>query len=116
MNIKEIQVRIRNKANITWIVDSKGQGDTLAEAIKNSKVRVPGEYYCPLCDAKLVTSLGNLLHPGDVKFGYMLFCPSRLCPAQEVSGHGGTVKEAFEIIQHKFKSNESTRSSKTSVP
>lgn len=58
---------------------------------------------CPVCEAELVSMAGNQLYPGDKNYGVTLWCPSGACPAQEVSGHGDTVKEAFEVITHRFK-------------
>ncbi len=63
-------------------------------------------YLCPVCQGVLVEQAGNELHPGDETFGMTLYCSSNKCPAQEVSGHGKNVKEAWETIQFKFVARE----------
>lgn len=60
-------------------------------------------YQCPICSGEMIEILGDKMHPGDGKFGVILECPSRACPAQEVAGHGDNVKQAWEIVQSKFK-------------
>jgi hypothetical protein len=43
--------------------------------------------------------------PEEKRDGYTVYCPNRQCPAQEISGHGSTVKEAEKIVsQRKLKS------------
>jgi hypothetical protein len=51
----------------------------------------------------LVSQIGNVIHPGDPKFGVGLHCPHVTCPAQEVQGHGDNEKHAFEIVTDRFK-------------
>jgi hypothetical protein len=63
-------------------------------------------YNCPVCQGVLVEGFGDQLNPGDPKHGVFLYCPSRQCPAQEVSGHGTNVKEAWGVIQAKFVTRE----------
>lgn len=58
---------------------------------------------CPVCNAEMSVMAGESLHPGDTKHGTTVYCPNRDCSAQEVSGHGDNVKEAFDVVQHKFK-------------
>jgi hypothetical protein len=61
------------------------------------------KFQCPLCNSELLETMGNAVHPNDPKFGVTLFCGSRECPAQDVMGHGDKVKDAFEVIQHRYK-------------
>lgn len=63
-------------------------------------------FSCPLCSAELVEQVGNVMHPGDAKYGVSLYCPSLTCPAQEVAGHGDNAKAAFEVVTDKFKDNK----------
>ena len=63
-------------------------------------------YQCPVCQGKLVEQSGNELHPGDDNYGITLYCSSKQCPAQEVSGHGKNLKDAWEVLQLKFVSRE----------
>lgn len=58
------------------------------------------EMNCPLCSAALVSVEGTSLNARD---GVTVYCPSKICPAQEVAGHGRNEKEAFEVIQEKCK-------------
>jgi len=60
-------------------------------------------FHCPLCQTQLVEQVGNVMHPGDPKYGINLHCPSLTCPAQEVAGHGDSVKAAFEVVKAKYK-------------
>jgi hypothetical protein len=60
-------------------------------------------FLCPLCQTELIAQVGNVIHPGDPKFGANLYCPARHCEAQEVMGHSKTHKEAYEIILSKYK-------------
>ena len=60
-------------------------------------------FSCPLCSTPLVEQVGNVMHPGDPRFGVGLHCPSLQCPAQEVAGHGSNAKAAFEVVKDKFK-------------
>jgi len=60
------------------------------------------KYYCPLCKSELVQMFGESVHPNDPKYGVTLYCPSWKCPAQEVSGHGSNVKDAWGVIEAKF--------------
>ncbi len=66
------------------------------------------KYNCPLCKTELTEALGNSIHPGDAKYGSILFCaaPVGVCPAQEVMGHGDTFKDAYNVIQAKFVTRE----------
>jgi hypothetical protein len=61
------------------------------------------KYPCPVCKGMLVAQIGNVIHPGDPKFGVGLHCPHVTCPAQEVQGHGDNEKHAFEIVTDRFK-------------
>ena len=60
-------------------------------------------FSCPLCSAELVEQVGNVMHPGNAKYGISLHCPSLQCPAQEVAGHGDNAKAAFEVVVAKYK-------------
>jgi hypothetical protein len=60
------------------------------------------KYICPVCESELSEFLGHQMHPGNPAYGVTLYCPSRTCPAQEVSGHGDNVKGAWSVIQQKF--------------
>lgn len=43
--------------------------------------------------------------PEEYRDGYTVYCPNRKCSAQEISGHGGSIKEAEKIVsQRKLKS------------
>ena len=68
------------------------------------------KYNCPLCKTELTEALGNSIHPGDPKYGSILFCPvaglETICPAQQVMGHGDTFKDAYGVIQAKFMARE----------
>jgi hypothetical protein len=57
---------------------------------------------CPCCGGELTEQSGDQIHCGDRSFGVTLFCRSRSCPAQEVSGHGNNAKDAYSVIQDKF--------------
>jgi hypothetical protein len=57
------------------------------------------EYNCPLCQTVLTPLQGDGINPVN---GWYLYCANKSCPAQEVSGHGKTVKDAFEVIGEKF--------------
>jgi hypothetical protein len=63
---------------------------------------------CPICQHPLASLRGSQLDqnkPEERRDGYTVYCPSRKCPAQEISGHGSTIKEAEKIVgQRKFKS------------
>ena len=61
------------------------------------------KFNCPICDAELKGSDGNQIHPGNDKYGVMLHCPNKGCTAEEVMGHGDNLKQAFEVIFHKYK-------------
>lgn len=71
-----------------------------------SKTITTMNFSCPLCSAELVEQVGNVMHPGDAKYGVSLHCPSLQCPAQEVAGHGDNAKAAFEVVTDKFKHNK----------
>ncbi len=62
-------------------------------------------FKCPLCQVGLVSQVGSVLYPGDIKYGVGLHCPNLECPAQEVAGHttGTKLREAYEVILDKFK-------------
>jgi hypothetical protein len=56
-------------------------------------------YNCPVCKAEMREFPGDAL---NVRNGLTVYCASHTCPAQEVSGHGRTAKEAYEIVEDKF--------------
>lgn len=61
---------------------------------------------CPVCQVPLSYCPGTQLDPKD---GVTAYCANRKCEAQEISGHGSTVKEAEKIIsQRKLKSENET--------
>lgn len=60
------------------------------------------KYECPLCKSELEGMAGEKQHPGDVKYGYSLYCVNVKCGAQEVMGHGDKEKDAYEVIRTKF--------------
>lgn len=60
------------------------------------------DFKCPICSGDMTVVPGDVMHPGDPKFGITVFCPVLTCPAQEVSGHGDNAKEAYEVVVHKF--------------
>jgi hypothetical protein len=60
-------------------------------------------YKCPVCKGNLSAFPGDYFHPGDSKFGVKLECTNRVCPAQEVMGHGTNEKNAYEVITDRFK-------------
>jgi hypothetical protein len=63
------------------------------------------EMNCPVCKKPLVTVRGGAIDPLD---GFTVYCATPhgkeigQCSAQEVSGHGRTAKDAFEVITDKF--------------
>jgi hypothetical protein len=59
-------------------------------------------FNCPLCDAELVGTDGEKMHPGNPAYGRTLECPNTKCMAQEVMGHGDNDKQAFEVIKQKY--------------
>lgn len=59
-------------------------------------------YQCPLCKSELGCMDGEKMHPNDRNYGVTLYCFNMGCPAQEVMGHGGKEKEAYEVIMAKF--------------
>jgi len=61
------------------------------------------KFNCPICNGELKESNGNQLHPGNDKYGVMLYCPDKDCTAEEVMGHGDNWKQAYDIIIHKYK-------------
>lgn len=63
-------------------------------------------YPCPLCQQELTELFGESVHPNDIAYGVTLTCKNIQCPAQEVSGHGKSAKEAFGIVQDKFMRRE----------
>jgi hypothetical protein len=63
-------------------------------------------FNCPVCQQELAEQVGQQTHPNDPNYGVTMYCPSRLCPAQEVSGHGDNSKAAWAVIQQKFLSRE----------
>jgi hypothetical protein len=60
------------------------------------------EYNCPVCKAPLYSAPDPLT--GIRSGGYTVWCgqPNEVCRAQDVSGHGKNVKEAYQIIKEKF--------------
>ena len=60
------------------------------------------KFECPICKGELMEQAGNQINPGDEKYGITVYCPHVTCPAKEVSGHGKTSVDAFNIIQEKF--------------
>jgi len=60
-------------------------------------------YNCPLCNAELKTSLGNVFHPGDVAYGLTLYCDNTNCRI-EVFGHTNGTKrlDAYGTIMDKY--------------
>jgi hypothetical protein len=57
---------------------------------------------CPVCKKEMDMGLGTAVHPGDSKYGVVVYCPHLDCPAQEVSGHGKDEKDAYRIVKEKF--------------
>jgi len=57
---------------------------------------------CPLCKSEMKEMGGEKTHPGDYNFGTTVYCPNPNCPAEEVAGHGKNVKEAMEVVTHKY--------------
>lgn len=99
-DIREIKIKL-SKSGLQWTVDNEGEGDTLAEAIKNKRPK--GEFPCPVCKWPLAQLAGEKLHPGDPKFGVTLTCMNLKCPPQEVMGHGSNAKNAYEVVLQRFK-------------
>lgn len=60
------------------------------------------KYNCPVCQIEMREQLGNYHHPGDATYGIFLSCGNANCKAQEVAGHGDTVKDAWKVVQDKF--------------
>lgn len=60
-------------------------------------------FHCPACNAQLHFQQGSQMCEAD---GVTVYCPSRSCPAQEVSGHAGNVQAAFKVIQQKYEMRE----------
>ena len=58
---------------------------------------------CPICNVELVSMDGEKIHPGDSNYGVTVYCANKKCSAQEVFGHGDNVKQACEVIVHKYK-------------
>lgn len=61
-----------------------------------------------MCNTELVWMNGNQTHPNDTKCGVTVWCPSKDCPAQEVSGHGSSLKDAYAVIQSKYSKQSET--------
>lgn len=61
------------------------------------------KYECPVCKGEMVVGDGDGVDP---KNGVTIFCPHTGCPAQEVFGHGGNEKEAWQTIQLKYVKRE----------
>jgi hypothetical protein len=76
--------------------------------MKRKKAVESEQYCCPLCAKPLTQQNGTSIHPNDPKFGIVLYCSTPVgngpekCPAQECSGHGKTIEEAFDVIIDKF--------------
>lgn len=60
------------------------------------------KFKCPLCQAELSEYQGDQVHPNDPAFGVTLDCSNKVCPAQEVMGHGKNAEGAFNVIMQKF--------------
>jgi len=60
------------------------------------------KYNCPLCGKEMTSVDGESIHLGNTKYGVTIFCHNKECPAQEVSGHGNNLKDAYEVVIHKF--------------
>lgn len=54
---------------------------------------------CPVCSKPMKSQRGSQMDPTD---GWTVWCPHRDCPAQEVSGHSGSVSGAEKIVHQKF--------------
>ena len=61
------------------------------------------EYECPVCKKGMSVGVGD---GHNRENGYSLYCPHKDCPAQEVTGHGKTVKEAYIIVKEKYLARE----------
>lgn len=59
-------------------------------------------FVCPICKHKMLSSedAPNSIRGG----GFTVWCGQapEICPAQDVSGHGKSPKDAFEIVKEKF--------------
>lgn len=53
---------------------------------------------CPVCKEPLASQRGTQLDPTD---GWTVYCANRQCEAQEISGHGGTIKDAEKIVSQR---------------
>ena len=60
------------------------------------------KYNCPICSEEMVESAGDGVTMGDPKLGAFLICRNMKCSAQDVSGHGSNVKDAWRVVQEKF--------------
>ena len=56
-------------------------------------------FNCPLCAAALMSAPGNQLNAE----GVTVYCANPGCPAAEVFGHAQNEKEAFAIIEDRYK-------------
>lgn len=61
------------------------------------------KYVCPVCQGEMLVGQGD---GADPKNGVTIYCPHLSCPAQEVAGHGGNEKEAWQTVQLKFVARE----------
>jgi hypothetical protein len=57
------------------------------------------KYKCPVCSAEMSVVNGSSMNAHD---GVTVYCPNKLCTAQEVSGHGKDEKSAWEIVILKY--------------
>lgn len=68
---------------------------------------------CPCCNEPLSSQRGTQLDqhlPEEKRDGVTVYCASRKCPAQEISGHGNTVREAEKILaQRKLKADNNEK-------
>jgi transcription elongation factor Elf1 len=60
------------------------------------------KYNCPICGVEMSLMVGESIHPNNSDYGVMLYCGNRGCSAQEVMGHGDKVKDAYEVVMHKY--------------
>lgn len=69
-------------------------------------------YECPICKVELTVVDGERMHLGDKNYGVTLYCFNVNCKAQEVMGHGGKEKEAYEVVMAKFVGREKSEDKK----
>ena len=67
------------------------------------------DFLCPICGAGLAQMVGDIMYKGNPDYGVTVWCPNQDCkskegiPCQEVMGHGTNAKNAFDIIQERFR-------------